>query len=583
MIYNNEFRREVDVGIITIVPTEIEALFDAFSITRDQYESAGSPLQYWRTDYPSSSSGRVLSVTICILGAEAGNVEAAIATTQFLHDWYPRLMCLVGIAAGIGGKVRVGDVVMPNRVHDRCIKVYENGNLTVRGRTYGRNDTIDRMLKVSPVPIKGFLESLAQTAHEDIRRGRIVAKRKGLIPDGFDTKPRIMNGSIASDNLLIRDPTYFQGLLDTTDEKCRGAEMEAAGFVLACQREQIDFPWIVFRGISDFGSHKDDAFQLLAAKSACAALRTFIQSSLSIDVLPANARARRASIFRDTSLIGQLRTAFAAGRWNEVCRIGSTISRTLWLSGHMELRYEIGTMVESSAAYSDRVSLRARTLIDDLGWGAFMLGKKELALKHINDGVRLGVECADNYVVAKGYRHLASVCRRTGDLRLAAKHLAKAKKVAVSISDEDERVEIENSLYLSEAELEIARKGYSKAISLLIGARDAFRRSGDIEREAKVYARMAYCQQELGDSGEAERLYLEGRALAREAGRFDVFANSTRSLLGILGKDQPRCNAIIQEVYEFAISNGLWDEARIWQKQFRSSDISVKIGKETTT
>ena len=95
-------------------------------------------------------------------------------------------------------------------------------------------------MKVSPLSHKEFLTTLLQTSKEDIRRAKVVAKSKRLIPTGFDTKPHVMDGSIASDNVLIRDSAYFQSILSATDEKCRGAEMEAAGFVLACQKEKFD-------------------------------------------------------------------------------------------------------------------------------------------------------------------------------------------------------------------------------------------------------------------------------------------------------------------------------------------------------
>ncbi len=67
--------RAIDVGIITIVPTEVEALFAALDISKDSYEPAESPLQYWRTLYDSISSGRAVSIVVSILGAEAGNTE----------------------------------------------------------------------------------------------------------------------------------------------------------------------------------------------------------------------------------------------------------------------------------------------------------------------------------------------------------------------------------------------------------------------------------------------------------------------------------------------------------------------------
>jgi len=566
--------RNVDVGIITIVPVEVESLFSALDIKRDAYETADGPLRYWRTSYNSNSSGRPLSVVVSILGGEAGNTEAAIATAQFLRDWYPKIMCLVGIAAGIEDKARIADVIVPNKIHDRTIKVYENGQYRVRGRTYARNDTIDRMLKVSPLTQRHFIAALRKFAQEDLLRAKIVAKEKGLLPSQFSGEPRMVDGSLASDNILIKDSTYFESILDGTDEKCRGGEMEAAGFVLACQREYTDFPWLVFRGISDFGDcTKDDSFQLLAAKAACTLLKLFIERILVIDALPLNPRALRSTRTLEFNLVRQIRNAYAAKRWKEVCRLGAVISRSLWLSGHAPLRYELGLYVENAAAYSGNRPLRAITLIDDLGYTALSLGQVMLGKKHIDDGIRLATECGDYYVIAKGYRHLASLHRQEGDLDSADHHLQNAREAANRITDSEQHQEIVATLQTSTAKLFMERGQWSEAISLLFDALKMFQSSGDVEREIKVYAQLARCSEHLGDLLEAERLYVIGRTMAREAGRFDEYRRNTESIITLIGEnDQSRCRMLAGEVVNFAKSQGLLDEANNWREMYHLSD-----------
>lgn len=574
--------RAVDVGIITIVPTEVEALFDTLAISRERYEPVESPLRYWRASYRSTYSRRSLSIVVSILGGEAGNTEAAIATAHFLRDWYPKLMCLVGLAAGIEGKMRIGDVVIPNKVHDRTIKVFENGRYRIRGRTDTRNDTLDRMLKVSPLSSNDCLAALRVATNEDISRAMTVAREKSLSTEQFNGELRIMDGSIASDNILIRDPTYFHSILDSTDEKCRGGEMEAAGFVLACQRERTDFPWLVVRGISDFGdSKKDDSFQLLAAKAACATLRLFIEKTLMIEALPPNPRALRSESTLEFNLVRQVREAFSAKRWKEVCRLGGALSRPLWLSGHAALRYEIGRLVEDAAAFSNDRAARAAALIDDLGWTAIKLGQGAQGEKHIQDGIRLATECADHYLVAKGYRHLASLQRQTGDLEATESYLVNSKKAVERITDEEQRSEMISTLQVSVAKLQAGRGNYPKAVKLLRDALRAFLDAGDSEREVKVYAQLAHCSEMMGDTEEAQRLYVTGRAKAQEAGRFDEFAQNTRGVIALVGKNEPeRGKALAREVYDYALSNGLWDEARKWQEEYHLSEMTKSAAKE---
>ncbi|TKJ39957.1 hypothetical protein CEE37_09475 [candidate division LCP-89 bacterium B3_LCP] len=581
MIYSNEsssIERVIDVGIITIVPTEVEALFNTLAIVRNAYEPVSSPLQYWRTSYRSTSSGRALSIIVSILGGEAGNTEVAIATSYFLRDWYPKLVCLVGIAAGTPGKTRIADVVMPNKVHDRTIKVFENGVYRVRGRTYARNDTIDRMLKILPLTGDHFLPALNLAVKDDIAHAVEIARERYLPSSQFDGRPRIIDGSIASDNVLIRDPAYFNGILDSTDEKCRAGEMESAGFVLACQRERIDFPWLVVRGISDFGdSAKDDSFQLLAAKAACTALKLFIEKTLTIDALPLNPRALRSTSTLEFNLVRQLRDAFAAKRWKEVCRIGAVISRPLWLSGNTMLRYEIGELVENAAAFSNNTPLRAMALIDDLGWTAIKLGKEAQAEKHILDGIRLAKESADNYFVAKGYRHLASLYRQKSNITVAESYLANARDATSRITDQEQRGEMDSALLVSTAKLQMESLHYPEAINLLQQALDSFKKSNDLEREVKIYALLAHCSEKLGKPKEAEKFYLTGQTKAREAGRFDEFSQNTQGLILLLPKgDLARCKSLAQEVYDFAITNGLWDAARIWREKYDLSDSPKK-------
>jgi len=558
--------KNIDVGIITVIPTEIEALFSSLNIDIAAIEEHESPLRYWKINVFSQCSARMLSVVVSFVSGNSGNTEAAITTTNFLRDWYPRLMCLIGISAGINGKVKIGDVVVPYQIHDRCMKVFSDGKYMTRGASYKRVDPLERLLKLHPLSQNEFEVSSETQLSADILASLGIAKNKGMDENEFSGNLSIIDGSLASDNVLIRDSSYFSGILDETDEKCRAGEMEAAGFVRACESEHLGFPWIIFRGISDFGDdRKDDNFQVLAAKSACIAAKLFLEKCLNIEHLPQNPRAVRATRSIDLDILGQLQRAYDLQRWEEVCRIGSVLSRPLWLSGHYEIRLKVGKMVESAAAYCDHKTTRARSMIDDLGWTSYKLDEAEAAGKWIEDGIRLAKEIKDYYSVAKGYRHLASITRRQGDVDAAQAYLNKAKRYISRIVSEQEKSELSNSILLSEGRLLLKRGQLQDSIVLLKQALDSYRSAEDKEREIKVYAILGKAEEGLDRVSKARVHYEEGRLMAMKFGRFDEVANNTSLYIETLSDEQRNDKArLVNEVYEYAQQNGLWNEARKW-------------------
>ncbi|WP_404821810.1 phosphorylase family protein [Pseudomonas umsongensis] len=75
--------------------------------------------------------------------------------------------------------------------------------------------------------------------------------------------------TIASGELLTRDPELFAGLRALHDKGCV-AEMEAYGVVDACLKQNV--PALVIRGISDFeDSSKVNTFHKVASEVAAIA------------------------------------------------------------------------------------------------------------------------------------------------------------------------------------------------------------------------------------------------------------------------------------------------------------------------
>lgn len=63
----------------------------------------------------SELANRDYTVALTCIGG-AGNPGAAAATTSAIATYHPRAVLLMGIAAGVRDKVRIGEVVLSDRV-----------------------------------------------------------------------------------------------------------------------------------------------------------------------------------------------------------------------------------------------------------------------------------------------------------------------------------------------------------------------------------------------------------------------------------------------------------------------------------
>ena len=524
--------RGIDIGILAIVPAELDALLDVFDVERSEAFNFGGPLDYWRAKVHNFTEDSDVSIVISFVTGDQGNVEAAISTTAFLTDWAPKLMCLVGISAGLTGRARICDVVIPNKVHDRSIKVYSGGKFQVRGTTYQRHDIINRQLKVRS-PTKDSVLATSESYARNVEMVANAAKEVGLteheFSDGFD----IQDGSLVCDNVLIRDSGLLSDVYFHVDEKCRGGEMEGAGFIRACGYIDPEMPWLISRGISDFGDdRKSDHFHHIASFNACYALRGIIENCLRLGAINTarNASANEASEF-EAIIIEEVKKSFEIEAWEEVCRLGELMSRALWLSGKLNTRRTIGELVDQASAYCGKHELRSMVLIDDLGWTNFKLGNQPLAEKNINDGVRIAREHGYAFVVAKGVRHLASIRRSRNCLDDAEELLGVAFDEVDRIEDEVQRTEIRASLKVSRAKILIARGKNQEALKLLTAANKIFSAASDTARVVKVITLITEVVGAETDTAELQDALGEALSASISVGRVEAFVDLSSRII----------------------------------------------------
>lgn len=276
--------RTCDIGILTVISEELHAIKKALG-SNLQTEKHQDGTIYLHGRIRSAVTDSYYTVTVAALG-RAGNPVSAAATATFIERHHPKVILLVGIAAGIRGKVKIGTVVLSEK-----IVAYEPAALVRKGKESWEEARPD---------ISDVTNSILQDiTHYEIDAERIKARFRnanGVFPRGKakvrdDFKKNVV-ASIdvrksvgVSGEKLLRDPTKLLILRKNLHGKIEFGEMEAAGFVTACAMQQID--WLVIRGISDFGDKfKDDSFHNLASLTAASVAVDFLENGLHIQQLP---------------------------------------------------------------------------------------------------------------------------------------------------------------------------------------------------------------------------------------------------------------------------------------------------------
>lgn len=251
--------RTPDALILTAIAIELAAAKKIFGISEDaqpRYSAHG--VHYWpvtvqRVDGPAS----------CVLASlgSAGNVNASSITSLLLSELKPKQVLMMGIAAGLREKMTLGEVIMSERV------VYYEGAAALEGGKLAPRPEMQR----PGLPTLQDLNTYFATSTLSERLQERAEKLGFAIPASSQAgsvaaKLMVSPATIASGELLIRDPDLFESFRDIHDKACV-AEMEAYGVIDACEKQNV--PALVIRGISDFGDKfKDNTFHQVASEAA---------------------------------------------------------------------------------------------------------------------------------------------------------------------------------------------------------------------------------------------------------------------------------------------------------------------------
>ncbi|MDX2274292.1 MAG: hypothetical protein NW206_02485 [Hyphomonadaceae bacterium] len=246
-----------DVGFVCALERpELEALRSACG-TDAAWKEIGEAryTHVYRESALSTRSGKVLRV-VATASTSMGLTAAAIATTQLIMQFRPRLVVMVGIAAGThSGDKQFGDVLVADPSVD-----YNSGKVVdVQGIR-------DFLPDPYPIGLNPRLRSVLQKYSGDPSVfQRIRDQWGGELPVKAN---RAHIGPLGAADQVIDDHSR---ILEITSHwrKLVGVEMETYAVYRACHESPEPKPrFVSFKAVCDFAANKGDSWQAYAAFTA---------------------------------------------------------------------------------------------------------------------------------------------------------------------------------------------------------------------------------------------------------------------------------------------------------------------------
>jgi nucleoside phosphorylase len=251
-----------DVGIICALEfPELAAVLTAFG-GKAAWKEVGDPRQthVYRETSVVTLNGDKLRI-VATTSTSMGLTAAAIATTHLVNEFRPRLVVMIGIAAGThsGGK-QFGDILVADPSVD-----YNSGKVSLE------NGIREFQPDPYPIGLNPRLRSVLQRYRGTHESFEMLRRRWH---EGVPPKPnRLYLGPVGAADQVIDDPTRVLEIQKNW-RKLIGVEMETYGVYRAVHESPEPKPRVVsFKAVCDFAAEKSDSWQeyaaFMAAEFAC--------------------------------------------------------------------------------------------------------------------------------------------------------------------------------------------------------------------------------------------------------------------------------------------------------------------------
>jgi len=243
------------LGIIGAMPEEMDMIIS--SIEQKEIKEIGSRIFY---------RGFLWGQEVVAVFSRWGKVAAATTATTMIIEYQVDRIVFTGIAGGINPEIKVGDVVVAQRLfqHDMDARpLMRRFEIPLTGRTSYEVSSLNQ-------------EMMAAAVHNFLKKDKEF--RKKLSNHGI-SNPSLMMGDVASGDLFISSVEMKNSLLGNLPSVVC-AEMEGAAVAQVC--DDFGVSLLVVRIISDIADDKAHHAAIgfvnkLAAEYSWSILREYIQ------------------------------------------------------------------------------------------------------------------------------------------------------------------------------------------------------------------------------------------------------------------------------------------------------------------
>ena len=215
-----------------------------------------------------------------------------------------------------------------------------------------------------------------------------------------------------------------------------------------------------------------------------------------------------------------------------VVRLGSAVSRVLWIAGQYKHRISIGEIIFSAACKLENSYEKSRAQIDDIGWTYFAIKKADKAIENIKSGLLDAQEINNSYLIAKAHRHLTGIYISKNSYQEASENIIKAKDAAEKISDPIEKKEMLAGIEYSNVEVLLKTNKDDLEASLIMAQKvlGEYKEISDFERKAKSYSQIGKIYLLKDDLQAAIISFTHGLGIAEKIRRHD---ETVKCLMGL--------------------------------------------------
>lgn len=321
-----EKKERVDIAILVPKYHEFNMMKLAFGEEQegkmkheaDYLKGCGAP--YYRLKLNDPKNDIHFTVAVIRLDKQ-GNTYAASATHYVFEELDPAVIFLVGTAAGRKGEVEQGDIVVSNSVLDVCVwrlsqQAKNDGEEKVKEGEYSSPweylvpEPMMKDLNRLRVILDADQDTFKSKLYNKFKKINQKLREKKILKDDGEFPHEIHEDEVASSSFLYEDIQQLEEKVWKPHDQAMSIDMESAGFATVCfhrnrdRSKETKKPWLVIRGISDFGEKesrkeaREKGYRKMASAIAGCFLKTFIEQGGLVESHPQKVRDRELKLIK---------------------------------------------------------------------------------------------------------------------------------------------------------------------------------------------------------------------------------------------------------------------------------------------